>query len=210
MHKRRHMLRCPRVHIRAGFVCAREEQAFVVILKLVRNLRPVSLHLVVDGVIDARTDVALEPSTFTFVVDVQNRVEARAHRVINNRLHGIEPSFSDLATTRVAIPSARNTHRIESRRLHGIEQSLSRVRVTPQGRVVRHFHRVTDIEAHAHLGLNIFCRWKSDCRNRACEKCYATGDSKNFRPIHNISLNNLSFEYNQKNFKKTMSQKRKN
>ena len=131
MHKRRHMLRCPRVHIRAGFVCAREEQPFVVVLKLVRNLRPVRLHLVVDSRVDARADVCLEPAAFTFVVDVQNRVEARAHRVINNRLHGIEPSFSDLATASVTVPSARNTHRIEARRLHGIQQSLSRERVAP-------------------------------------------------------------------------------
>ena len=164
------MLRGPRVHIRARFIRTGEKQAFIVVFKLVRNLRPVSLHLVVDVAINARADVALEPATFTFVVNVQNRVEARTHRVINNRLHGIEPSFSDLATASVTVPSARNTHRIETRRLHGIEQSLSRVRVAPQSRAVRHFHRVTDIEAHAHLGLDFFgggecrcCRRKGTC-----------------------------------------------
>ena len=131
VHKRRHMLRCPRIHIRAGFIGAREKQPFVVVLELVCNLRPVSFHLVVNVAIDARADVALKPTAFTFVVDIQNRVETRAHGVIDNRLHGIKPSFGNLAATRVAIPSARNTHRIETSRLHGIEQSLSRERVAP-------------------------------------------------------------------------------
>ena len=178
VHKRRHMLRCPRVHIRAGFIGAREKQPFVVVLKLVCNLRPVSFHLVVDVAIDARADVALEPTTFTFVVDVEDCVKTCAHGVIDNRLHRIEPSFGHLTTARVTVPSARDTHRIEACRLHGIEQSLSRERIAPGRRIVRHFHRVADIEAHAHLGLNFFCCWKCSRRNGTCKHRYATGNSK--------------------------------
>ena len=131
VHESGHMLRCPRIHIRAGFVGACKHQALVVVLELVRNLRPVSLHLVVNRLVDTCTDVALEPAAFTFVVNVQNRVEACAHGVVDHRFHGVKPSFGDLAATGVAVPSAGNSDRIESCCLHGIEQSLSRVGVAP-------------------------------------------------------------------------------
>ena len=154
VHESGHMLRCPRIHIRAGFVGACKHQALVVVLELVRNLRPVSLHLVVNRLVDTCTDVALEPAAFTFVVDVQNRVEARAHRIINDRLYGIKPGLGNLAVACVAVPGAGNADRAETGRLDGIEQRLRGEGVAPSGGVVRHFHGVSDVEAHAHLGLD--------------------------------------------------------
>ena len=154
VHQRADVLGSPVVHVRAGLVCACENQAFVVVLELGRNLSPVGLHLGVDGGVHASADVALEPAAFTFVVDVQNRVEARAHRIINDRLYGIKPGLGNLAVACVAVPGAGNADRAETGRLDGIEQRLRGEGVAPGGGVVRHFHGVSDVEAHAHLGLD--------------------------------------------------------
>ena len=171
VHQRAYVLRRPGVDIGTWFVGACKKQTFVVVLELVCNLRPVSFHLVVDVVVNACADVALEPAAFTFVVNVQNRVEACTHGVINHSFYGIEPGFGNLAAARVAVPSAGDTDRVEACRLYGVKQSLGRVGVAPGGGVVRHFHRVSDVKAHAHFGLD-FLRGgerRCCCRKGSCE-----------------------------------------
>ena len=171
VHKRRHMLRGPRIHIRTGFVGASKNQTFVVVLELICNLRPISFHFVVDGVIDARANIALEPAAFTFVVNVQNRVETCAHGEVDHGLHGIEPGFGNLAAARVAVPGTGNTDRVEAGCLDGIHQVLRRVGVAPAGRIIRHFHRVADVETQTHVGLDFLGGGECRCGRRkgSCE-----------------------------------------
>ena len=71
----------------------------------------------------------------------------------------------------MAVPGAGDTDRAETCRLDGVHQSLCGVGIAPSGRVVRHFHRVADIETHAHVGLDFFGGGERRCGRRkgSCE-----------------------------------------
>ena len=163
---------------------------FVVGFEVVCNLLPVAflqganLGRVGCGLISVAVDVSaakdfvFEPTAVP--VAVQDGVHAVVDDEIDDGLYGVEPAGVNGAVRGVAVPGAGNTHGVETCVLDGLYIGGVGEGIVPSCRaslVARHFHRVADVVAETHLGVD-FGRLGEGERSRAGERERADRDTK--------------------------------
>ena len=150
--------------VHAGFIGGSENQMFVIGFEVVCNLFPVAflqganlgrvgcglLSVAVD--VSAAKDFVFEPAVIP--VAVQDGVHAVVDDEIDDGLYGVEPAGVNGAVRGVAVPGAGNAHGAETCVLDCLHVGGVRERVAPGRRVARNFHRVADIVAESHLGID--------------------------------------------------------
>ena len=167
------------VHTRLVSRC--KNQMFVIFGKLGRNLLPVVFLLCRNLCCNngrfaalvkalAVKHVVFEPATIP--VTIQNGVHAITNHEIDNRLDGVKPARVDGAIGGMSIPCARDADGIETRILDSLYVGCIRERVAPScgtTLVARNFHRIADVVAEAHLGID-FDRFRETLRVRKHRK----------------------------------------